>query len=136
MIRRTLIHIVSVLLYLEVIMAKDDFYVIVCKILIYLYRRLKKKTKTEPKDYLIPLTKDFPIDEEYFQYILEKMLEKGYIERVVFVKAWGGDIISADIDKIRITPDGIDYLRNDSTMNKLAKVIPEAASIFSLFQGL
>lgn len=117
-------------------MAKDDYYVIACKILIYLYRRLKKKVKITPEEYLIPLTKDFPIDEEYFLYVLEKMQEKSYIENVLFKRAWGGDIIAVDIDKIRITPDGIDYLRNDSTMSKLAKIIPEAASIFSLFQGL
>lgn len=115
-------------------MAKDDYYVIVCKILIYLYRRLKKKVQTVPEEYLMPLTKDFPIDEEYFQYVLEKMQEKGYIENVIFTRAWGGEIIMFDISKIRITPEGIDYLRNDSTMNKLAKIIPEAASIFSLFQ--
>lgn len=115
-------------------MAKDDYHVIVCKILIYLYRRLKKKVQTAPEDYLIPLTKDFPIDEEYLQYVLEKMQEREYIENVVFARAWGGDIVMVDISKIRITPEGIDYLRSDSTMNKLAKIIPEAVSIFSLFQ--
>ena len=47
-------------------MAKDDYHVIMCKILIYLYKRLKRKSKVLPEEYLIPLTKYFPIHEEYF----------------------------------------------------------------------
>lgn len=115
-------------------MAKDEYYVLVCKILVYLYKRLKGKTKIKPEEYLLPLTKDFPIHEEYFLYVLEKMQEQGYIEKVVFIKVWGEDIIMADSSRIRITPRGIDYLRNDSVMNKLIHTIPEAADIISLFQ--
>lgn len=115
-------------------MAKDDYHVIMCKILIYLYKRLKRKSKVLPEEYLIPLTKDFPIHEEYFFYVLEKMQQHGYIEQIVFVRAWGGDIIDADIEKVRITPEGIDYLRENNTMRELINKLPEAASIISLFQ--
>ena len=115
-------------------MAKDDYYVIVCKILVFLYKRLKKKEKKSPEEYIIPFTKDFPIDEDYLMYVLEKMQEQGYIERVTLLKAWGGDVVMYDIEKIRIAPLGIDYLRENSVMRELVKKLPEAASIISLFQ--
>ncbi|MCH3961453.1 MAG: hypothetical protein LKF53_02040 [Solobacterium sp.] len=46
-------------------MGKDDYDVIVCKILTYLYAVLKNCRKRND-DYLQPMTKDFPIDADYF----------------------------------------------------------------------
>ena len=115
-------------------MAKDDYHVIVCKILIYLYKRLKGKSRVLPEEYLVPLTKDFPIREEYFFYVLEKTIEQGYIEKINFVRAWGDEIIMSDVADARITPAGIEYLRENSTMKALINKLPEAASIMSLFR--
>lgn len=115
-------------------MSKDDYHVIVCKILVYLYKRLKGKSKIPPEEYLVSKTKDFPIREDYLIYVLEKMQEQGLIERVSFTRAWGDEIVMMNVDKIRITPDGIEYLRENSVMKKLIYTLPEAASIISLFQ--
>ena len=38
-------------------MARDDYYVIVGKILVYLYARMKGKNKTTPEEYSYPLSK-------------------------------------------------------------------------------
>lgn len=45
-------------------MAKDDYDVLVFKILTYLYRKLKEDYEDET--YLFPLTNDFPVKEEHF----------------------------------------------------------------------
>lgn len=99
-------------------MAKDDYFVFVYKILVYLYECLKGKCELD-YEYLKPLTKDFPIEEDYFNYIVESMYKRGYIEGVVTVP-----IIGAVQNKIkyttalRITPEGIEYLQANSMMNR------------------
>lgn len=115
-------------------MAKDDYYVIVGRILVYLYQRLKKKTD-KGIEYLQPNTKDFPIDEEYFNYVIEHMVKQGLIEGVKVTRAWGGDVVSTLVtESTRITPAGIDYLQDNSKIRKAISLIPQAASIMSLFE--
>ena len=48
-------------------MAKDDYFVLVYKILKYLYKCLKSGTSID-FNYLAYETKDFPVHKEYFQY--------------------------------------------------------------------
>lgn len=115
-------------------MAKDEYYVIVCKILVFLYKKLKGQDKRENEEYIVPLSKDFPIDEEYLMYIIEKMVEKKMVEKVNIMKAWGGEVIKIDYSKMRITVEGIDFLRENSVMKKVAETLQEAMPIFSLFQ--
>ena len=70
-------------------MAKDDYYVIVYKILAYLYTQLKE---------------------------VEKIDNEGLITNIGIIKVWGGEV-SISIDNIQITPNGIDYLCNNSLSN-------------------
>lgn len=114
-------------------MAKDDYYVIVAKILVYLYARIKGKNKISSTEYLHPLSEDFPIYEEYFNYVLDEMLAHGYI-RMNVIRAWGAGVVMRDIDGIQITQEGIDFLRENSTIRKIVDTIPMAASIYELFQ--
>ena len=41
-------------------MAKDEYYVIVAKILVYLYAKLKGKNKTPAVEYIHAMSNDFP----------------------------------------------------------------------------
>ena len=98
-------------------MPKDDYNKVVCTILIYLYSRLKGKNEEAPESFLQPYTKAFPIKEDYFYFVLQKMQEQNLIEGLVFVKAWGGDIINIKgISEIRITDEGIQHLSHNKTM--------------------
>ena len=117
-------------------MARDDYYTIVAKILVFLYKKLKKKDDRAVMDYIVPLSKDFPVDEEYLQYVLEKMSERGLVERIKITKAWGGDVAYMDYSKMRITPEGIDYMLENRTLRKVAEGLKEAAGIASLFNPL
>lgn len=112
-------------------MAKDDYDVIVFKILTYLYRKLKNKYEDET--YLYPLTNDFPINENYFLSILEDLEGKKYVKNLKITKAWGGDFVSYDLSKLTITGDGIAYLRDNSRMRKLINIIKEARAIMPLW---
>lgn len=112
-------------------MAKDDYYVIVAKILVYLYK-IMKDSNLKKEYYLAPMTEDFPISEEYFNYVIEMLEKEGYVE-VEIVKAWGGNIVSIDVDNMRILPKGIDYLSDNSKIKIICETLKEAIPIISLF---
>lgn len=114
-------------------MAKNDYFVLLCKMLVYLYRHLKGDTKTKPEEYLLPMTKDFPIGQEYFFYLLEEAQSHELIKGVQLVRDWSGEILSADVSGARITPEGIGYLQENKLMRKIVRMIPAAASIAELF---
>ena len=110
-------------------MAKDDFNRIAGLILVYLYARIRGKTEVNPDTYLQAMTKDFPISEEYFFFILEEMTRKDLISGLKLKKAWGGDIMSVyGMSDIRITSDGIEYLYNNKPVRKALKWIRDNAS--------
>lgn len=112
-------------------MAKDDYYVIVAKILVYLYKKLKGY-KVD-KDYITPMTKDFPIEGDYLNEVIAMMCENGYVKGTI-IRAWGGDVIMVATDNLKITEKGIDYLRENSTMKKIVETLEEAKKIYTLFQ--
>ncbi|MGN0472219.1 MAG: YjcQ family protein [Lachnospiraceae bacterium] len=107
-------------------MSKDDYHVIAYKILSYLYGCIKGK-KTFSIDYFQCGTKTFPVEEEYWNYIIETLCEEGYITGVVLVAIIGqaakGVKITSDI---RITPKGIEYLQDNSMMKKAADFVKSA----------
>lgn len=111
-------------------MAKDDYFFLVCKLLKYLYRCLKSSI---PVDWslIAPNTKDFPIDEEYFTYLLSHLLEDGYIEGVVKVNSIGQPTRFKETTGLKINPKGIEYLEENSLMQKVANVAGPAIEIAS-----
>lgn len=114
-------------------MAKDDYCVIAAKILVYLYARLKGKTDEKPVEYLHPLSKDFPISEEYLHFVISDLERHEYIT-VPIVKAWSGEIVRIDYGSMQITQEGIDFLSDNSKIRKVLNMIPMAAAIFESFQ--
>lgn len=116
-------------------MAKDDYYTIVGKILAFLYLKLKKKSD-KGVEYLSPNTKDFPIDEEYFEYVLEHMQKQGLIDGVILVKACGGEVINLTItERIRITPAGIDFLIENNKIRRALKNMPQMGWLAEMFKS-
>lgn len=113
-------------------MSKDDMQVLFCKILVYLYKVLKG---TQKKDiyYIQPRTYDFPISKEYLQTILIELYEKGYIRNLIYQKAYSNDVVYFNYDGIEITYDGVEFLRENSTMQKIARTLKEAIPILELF---
>ena len=93
-------------------MGKDDYYVIVAKILIFLYKKLKGKAETTIGEYIVPMTKDFPIDEDYLQYVIVKLFERGYVENVLITRAWGGEVISVDVSLERPSKSSASFNRD------------------------
>ncbi len=102
-------------------MAKDDYFVIVYQILAYLYRCLKSGKNIEPRklQYCGEL---FSIKENYWRYIIFHMQQSGLIEGVEFVTDGCMTIPNVgNLEGCIITPDGIEYLCDNSFMEKAKK---------------
>lgn len=112
-------------------MAKDDYFVLAAKILVYLYSKLKGKA-TKDISYLSPRTKDFPIEQDYFEYVLLQLEKQGYIENLYVQKHWGGQIVKVTED-LQITPDGIEYLQENSMMKKVFSTVKDLAELAGNF---
>lgn len=112
-------------------MAKDDYFVLVYKLLRYLYRCLKQGI---PVDWNLvsPSSRDFPVNQEYFTYLLSHLLEDGYIEGIAEVQKVGRSVQFKETDGLRITPAGIAYLQENSIMKKVEKALGPAGEIADL----
>ena len=109
-------------------MSKDDYFVLVYKLLQYLYRCLKQGV---PADWelLSPNSKDFPVNQEYFSYLLSHLLADGYIEGIAEIQKAGSPVKFKETDGLRITPNGIAYLQENSIMKKAEKLLGPAGEI-------
>lgn len=111
-------------------MAKDDYFVIVAKILGFLYQRLKGKETRGVLEYIRPETKDFPIGREYMDYIVEHIHAQGLVERAYCIRDGSGARIATELtEETRITPDGIAYLNENSMIRRALKALPAIAQI-------
>lgn len=123
-------------------MAKDDYHVIVYRMLVYLYACMKRKIMFEETTFEAAVRK-YVVSDEYFADILRMMQEEDLIKGLLFVPAWGGDVILAsDIDEARITPKGIRYLEENDKMKTIGEklkesidIISKLAAIIGLFTG-
>ena len=111
-------------------MGKSDYYTIVAKIQVYLYKKYKRMNVDE--EYISPVTKDFPISEEQLMETIGMMQEQGFVTGNI-VRAWGGDIVLIDYQSLRIAPAGIDYLQDNSKIKKICETLKEAKGIWELF---
>lgn len=109
-------------------MAKDDYYVIVYKILAYLYTQLKNGDDVDIKiishDGIL-----FNIPKKYWTYIIAHLYHDGYIENVMIKKPWGKACIIENLEDIQITPKGIDYLLNNSLLERAKKYLKDIKEI-------
>lgn len=109
-------------------MAKDDYFVLVYKLLRYLYQCLKENIPAS-WDIVSPNTKDFPVGQEYFSYLLSHLLADGYIEGIAEVKKIGGSMRFKETAGLAISPKGIAYLEENSIMKRVGDFFGPAGEI-------
>ena len=112
-------------------MAKDDYFVLVYKLLTILYTTLKNgKVVTDSE--LKELSEGLPLD--YWEYILKSLSEDVYITGVKPISSLSGNSIK--ITTLQITPKGIEYLQDNSKMKKAKEVlknIPQWIALITKF---
>lgn len=110
-------------------MAKDDYFVIVYQILSYLYQRLKKGEDVD-ENMLSHDGQLFKVNKKYWAYIIYHLHETRLVEGAGFIKMDGLDIpMAVQIHDMRITPQGIEYLCENSFMKKAVAFLKEAKEI-------
>lgn len=106
-------------------MAKDDYFVIVYRILVYLYACLKAGQRPS-LEYLQPETHDFPVCPAYWQYIWRNIYKDGLVLGVRLVPILGeenkGIVLT---DRLVITPKGIEYVGENSAMQRAKAFLKE-----------
>lgn len=97
-------------------MARDDYYVIVAKILRYLYECLKKGIEPDINSIFL---KELGINRNYYDYVVESLLEYGYIHGFISEIVLGNtEVMKKVFYNLQITPDGIAYLKENSLIGK------------------
>jgi len=111
-------------------MAKDDYFVIVYKLLKYLYECIKK---SKPVSMDVIDADYFGIEKLYWEYIITNLSMDGYITGVNLIPIQGkldkGVKISSSI---KITPKGILYLEENSVFNKVKEIVKDISDIIPL----
>lgn len=109
-------------------MARDDYFVIVYKILTYLYECLK--TGKNIDTYNILSAETYGIEESYFNYILIQLYEEGYIEGINIIPITGTKRKGVKItSEIVIKPKGIEYLQENSMLSKAKNIVKDIKDI-------
>lgn len=110
-------------------MAKDDYHVIVYQILAYLYQCLKND---KPVDVNL-LRNDnkvyFDINKLYWNYIICNMQDYGFITGVAISYIDNEKPIVSSLEGCQITPLGIEYLCDNSFMEKAKRFLKDIKEI-------
>lgn len=117
-------------------MAKDDYSVIMYKVLLYLYACKKRKIVFDERDFLIAAGAD-KINREYFNDVLRMMQNDGMITGLAFHRPWQATwIMVGEIGNAEITSAGIEHLTENSKMAKVKDVLLESADIVANLIGV
>jgi len=109
-------------------MARDDYFIIVYKILIYLYECLKTGQDIDVHSVLTAET--YGIEQSYFEYIIAEICKEGYISGVNIIPITGAKRNGVKItSSLEIKPKGIEYLQENSTLAKAKKAIKDIKDI-------
>ncbi len=104
-------------------MARNDYFVVVYKILGYLYDCLKKGLDPD-QSYLGRLFESSNVGTDYADYIYGQMLKGGLVQGAVQIPIQGKKFQGIKfLPDFSITPLGIEYLQNNSSMAKAAEYL-------------
>ena len=110
--------------------AKNDYYVIVYRVLMYLYNCLRQ-------DEVVDMQKLTPeylhINQRYFEYIFDTLNDEGLILNKAYYEDMLGKHLESDI---MISSKGISFLHENSTIDKVKKSVKGIAVIISDIPGL
>lgn len=100
-------------------MAQNDYFVIVYQVLKYLYDCLKAGEDPDP---IYLRASRYSIPEKYWVFIIVSLVEEGYIRGLSPMSTKNGIVID-NLQYARITPKGIEYLFENSLMEKVKKTL-------------
>lgn len=116
-------------------MAKDDYDIILCRVLVYLYGVVKRKTVFSRQEFLQTVKRD--ANDDYFTDVLRFAQDDGLVKGVVTTKPWGHSyILISDYESLEITSAGIRYLKENGSAQKALQVLKESVDIIAELAGM
>lgn len=109
-------------------MARDDYHVVVYQILSYLYQQLKQGNEIDVS-LIKHDSKYLQINRKYWKYVIISLFYEGYIKGVVVDEDIDENLEIYNLDKCEITPKGIEYLTDNSTIEKAKRFMKDLKDI-------
>lgn len=109
-------------------MAKDDYFVLIYNILVYLYNQVKSGKPIDPR-MLEANSRLVPVNDIYWSFILDNLLEQGFITGIEKHEYIDGTVSYGDLSRCQITHHGISYLFDNNLMAKAKKYLKEIKEI-------
>lgn len=110
-------------------MAKDDYQVVVFRILKYLYLQLKKGLPVDA-EMLRHDSKTCKINETYWRYIITSMQDEGLIKGLnTEADQVDGEGLVGQLGNLQITPKGIEMLSDSRIAEKVDNLLKGILSI-------
>lgn len=117
-------------------MARDDYDVILYRILVYLYACKKRKIAYNSTTFREAVRKGVQNDQWLYD-IIDMAQGEGLIEGASFQKAWGGDKVPLfGFDELNITAAGIRHLIENGTMKQIGEDLERSVDIISKLAGI
>ena len=107
-------------------MVQDDYFVIVYKLLKYLYDCLKKDVRPSSE---VLNAEFFGIADNYWEYIIRNLYQEGYVEGVTVTRIHGKPDYPSTQPHFNITPKGIQYIQENSAFEKIRGYVKDIAAI-------
>lgn len=102
-------------------MAQNDMFVIMYKIVAYLYDCMKRGI--EPDENMLSADA-LGIPERYRMDVLEELAAHRYVSGVSIRHLLGGDIV--EFDRPRVTIEGVQFAQENTMMAKAARILRDA----------
>jgi len=113
-------------------MAKDDYFVVVYKVLAYLYSCLKKGETPDDKNLQAVI---FDVNREYWDYIIINLQRDGYIRDVIIADVDGTKGVVVSMKHVELTPAGIAYLFDNNFMSKVKNALGSIGGALDILQA-
>lgn len=111
-------------------MAKDDMFVVMCKVICYLYDCMKKGIEPDEKRYSCEAL-DIPY--EYWLDVFSEMVSHGHVSGVTVRRLFGTRDI--EFDRPTVTIEGLQFARENSMMARAMRFVHGAGGFFGNLVG-
>lgn len=114
-------------------MAKDDMNLIMFKVLAYLYECMVNGIAVQNKNFKVE--NNFfaeGLNQQYLNDICSMLEDKGYTKGFKFVNTWGIEVIALSYSA-KVTPEGFEYLKENTAMKKAYNYLKEVKGWIPFF---
>ncbi|WP_394404860.1 YjcQ family protein [Streptococcus sp. 20-1249] len=103
-------------------MAKDDYWVVVYKVLTYYFKKMKRGEEVDDNELS---ANSLGINQPYLMNVYRNLFDDGYLTGSQITGDMSGRFYIENPYVVRITTKGIEYLEDNTKMKQVYKVLKE-----------